>query len=140
MCGQGVTRRKPTIAAESMHDMLPKLIMQAVEIFNANIEDPMNISDAAEQVGISVRQLEPLFRKIIGSTPLGYYRSLRIHKARHLLLYSKDSMTEIAIAVGYLSAAALHRNYVEVSGGHPREDRNKINMFRVGENVSVTSA
>lgn len=140
MRGQGVTQRKPTFAAESTHDMLPTPIRQAVEIFNANIEDPVNVADVADQVGVSARQLERMFRKTTGTTPLAYYRSLRMHKARQLLLYSKDSMADIAIAVGYSSASALNKNYLDVFGVHPRDDRNKVNMFRVRENTIVPPA
>jgi len=140
MRGQGVTQRKPTFASESTNDMLPPPIRRAVEIFGDHIEDPVNIADVADQVGVSARQLERMFHKTTGTTPLGYYRSLRMHKARQLLLYSKDSMIEIAIAVGYSSASALTKNYMDVFGVHPREDRNKINMFRVRENTIVPSA
>lgn len=140
MRGQGVTQRKPTFAAESTHDMLPTPIRQAVEIFNANIEDPVNITDVADQVGVSARQLERMFRKTTGTTPLAYYRSLRMHKARQLLLYSKDSMADIALSVGYSSASALNKNYIDVFGVHPRDDRNKVNMFRVRENAKTLPA
>ncbi len=138
--GQGVTQRKPTFATESTSDMLPTPIRRAVEIFGENIEDPVNIADVADQVGVSVRQLERMFHKTTGTTPLGYYKSLRMHKARQLLLYSKDSMIEIAIAVGYSTSYAMTKNYMDVFGIHPREDRNKINMFRVRENAIVPSA
>lgn len=138
--GQGVVQRKPTFAAESTHDMLPAPIRSAVQIFGENIEDPVKIADVADQVGVSPRQLERMFHKVTGTTPLGYYRSLRMHKARQLLLYSKDSMADIALAVGYSSTAALTKNYREVFDVHPREDRNKINMFRVRENAIVPSA
>jgi len=138
--GEGVTQRKPTFAAESTHDMLPPIVRQAVEVFADHIEDPVNIADVAKMIGVSVRQLERSFQKTTGNTPLGYYRSLRMHKARQLLLYSKDSMIEIAIAVGYASSSAMSKNYIDVFGIHPREDRNKINMFRVRDNTIVPSA
>ncbi len=138
--GQGVTQRKPTFAAESTNDMLPPIVKQAVEIFADHIEDPINISDVADQVGVSVRQMERLFDKTTGNTPGGYYKSLRMHKARQLLLYSKNTMTQIAIAVGYASAPSMSKRYQEVFGIHPDEDRKKINMFRVRENKIVPSA
>jgi transcriptional regulator GlxA family with amidase domain len=138
--GQGVTQRKPTFAAESTHDMLPPIVRQSVEIFADHIEDPINIADVAREVGVSARQLERMFRKTTGDTPLGYYKSLRMHKARQLLLYSKDSMIQIATAVGYTSSSAMSKSYVDVFGIHPKEDRKKINMFRVRENVIIPSA
>ena len=138
--GQGVTQRKPTFAAESTNDMLPPTVREAVEIFADHIEDPIRIADVADMVDVSVRQLERLFQRATGHTPLGYYKFLRMHKARQLLLYSKDSMTEIAIAVGYANAPTLCKKYEEVFGIHPTADREKINMFRVRDNTIVPSA
>ncbi len=138
--GEGVTQRRPTFAAESTQDMLPPLIAEAVQIFSDHIEDPLNIADVADAVGVSVRQLERMFQKTTGNTPLGYYKSLRMHKARQLLLYSKENMIQIALAVGYSSSAVLAKNYQDVFGIHPREDRKKVNMFRVRDNTIVPSA
>ena len=138
--GQGVSQRKPTFAAESTHDMLPPIVRKAVEIFADHIEDPINVADVADAVGVSVRQLERLFQKTTGNTPLGYYKSMRMHKARQLLLYSKDSMIQIAIAVGYSSSASMIKNYIDVFGIHPQEDRKKINIFRVRDNTIVPPA
>ena len=138
--GQGVTQRKPTFAAESTHDMLPPLVREAVEIFADHIEDPINIADVADQVGTSVRQLERLFERATGNTPGGYYKALRMSKARQLLLYGKSSLTEIAQAVGYATGPTMSKRYQEVFGIHPEDDRKKVNMFRVRDNKIVPSA
>lgn len=132
--GQGVTQRKPTFAANSTDDMLPDVIREALSLFSENIEDPINIADVADAVGVSVRQLERLFYKATGNTPFHYYKSLRMHKARQLLLYSKETMNQIAISVGYTTASAMSKNYMDVFGINPYEDRKKVNMFRVREN------
>ncbi len=132
--GQGVMQRRPTFAANSTDDMLPDVIREAVSLFSDHIEDPINIADVAGAVGVSVRQLERLFFKATGNTPSRYYKSLRMHKARQLLLYSKETMSQIAISVGYTSTSAMAKNYVDVFGISPQEDRKKVNMFRVQEN------
>ncbi|SMX42545.1 GlxA family transcriptional regulator [Octadecabacter ascidiaceicola] len=138
--GQGVTQRKPTFVAEISNDMLPPMVRKAVDIFAANIEDTLPISEVAKEAGVSVRQLERLFVQTTGKTPLGYYKSLRMHKARQLLHYSKDTMIQIALAVGYSSTASMSRTYVEVFGIPPKDDRKKINMFRVNENAILPQA
>lgn len=135
--GQGVSQRKPTFAAESTSDMLPRVVRDAVAMFTDHLEDPLNIGDVANEVGVSVRQLERMFQKTTGSSPLVYYRSLRMHKARQLLLYGKYSMAEVAAAVGYSSSSTLIKNYTDVFGIHPKEDRKKVNMFRVRDNSIV---
>ncbi len=136
--GQGVSQRTPTLATESTNDMLPANVRDAIALFSSHLEDPLNIADVAREVGVSVRQLERQFHKTTGSTPLVYYRSMRMHKARQLLLYGSYSMADIAAAVGYSSAFTLIKNYQEVFGIHPKEERKKVNMFRVRESEDGT--
>ena len=140
MRGEGVTQRKPTFTAESTSDMLPEIVSEAIEIFRNHIEDPIKIADAAEMVGVSVRQLERMFHKCTGNTPFGYYKTLRMHQARQLLLYGKDSMIQVALSVGCASSSSLAKNYRDVFGIHPSEDRKKVNMFRVRQNTIVPHA
>jgi len=101
---------------------------------------PVNMADVADCIGVSVRQMERMFKKTTGKSPLHYYRAIRMKAARQLVLYSKDTMTEIALSVGYASATPMIQNYEEVFGVHPSADREKINMFRVRENAIVPSA
>ncbi|MCF2869895.1 GlxA family transcriptional regulator [Octadecabacter sp. G9-8] len=138
--GQGVTQRKPTFAAEITNDMLPDIVRRSIDIFTANIEYPLKISEVAAEIGVSLRQLERVFLQATGKTPLGYYKSIRMHKARHLLLYGKDNMIQIALAVGYSSTATMSRTYMEEFGILPKDDRKKINMFRVKENTVLPQA
>jgi transcriptional regulator GlxA family with amidase domain len=137
--GQGVSQRKPTFAGESTSDMLPRSVREAVAMFSTHLEDPLNVADVARAVGVSVRQLERLFQKTTNSTPLAYYRSLRMTKARQLLLYGTYSLAEIAAAVGYSSSFTLVKNYIDVFGIHPKDERNKVNMFRVERDKSAPS-
>ncbi|MEM8979651.1 MAG: GlxA family transcriptional regulator [Pseudomonadota bacterium] len=133
MRGEGVTQRKPTFASESTSDMLPPIVRRAVALFTDHLDDPINVADVAREVGVSVRQLERMFKKTTACSPLVYYRMLRMHKARQLLLYGKYTLAEIAVAVGYSSSFTLVKNYTDVFGVHPKEDRKKVNMFRVNE-------
>lgn len=138
--GQGVIQRKPTVNSESTADMLPPIVRDAVEMFASHIEDPINVADVANAIGVSVRQVERMFKKTTGSSPFHYYRAMRMQAARQLVLYSKDTMTQIALAVGYASATPMIQNYEEVFGVHPTTDREKINIFRVRENAIVPQA
>lgn len=137
MRGQGVTQRKPTAGASSTDDMLPPIVRDAIKMFADHIEDPVNVADVATGLGVSVRQLERMFKKTTGKSPLHYYRALRMKTARQLVLYSRDTMTQIAVAVGYASSASMIQNYREAYGLHPIEDRKTVNMFRVCENAFI---
>lgn len=100
----------------------PKLT-EAVELMEANLEELLNLDDLASLVGISRRQLERLFRKYLHCVPRRYYLDLRLKKARQLLLQTSESVSEIAIACGFVSSSHFSKSYREIFGLSPREER-----------------
>jgi len=139
MRGQGVRQKIPTFHSESTSDMLPRAVADAVEIFAANIEDPLAVSEVAKMVGTSPRQMERRFKEATGQSPSRYYRTLRMNAARQMVLYSNDTMTQIGLAVGYATTEPLLFHYREEFGVTPQQDRKKINLFRVENNRSIPS-
>lgn len=137
--GEGVQQRIPTARSSSTDDMLPKAIQKAVQLFSESFEDPISVTEVADIVGLSPRQMERKFKQATGQSPINFYRSKRMHAARQLVLYSGDNISEIALAVGYSTSAPLVKYYKEEFGMAPLEDREKINMFRVTENAPVPS-
>ena len=137
--GKDVIQKVPTVMSESTDDMLPNAVRQSLDIFASHIEDPVKVVDVAAIVGTSPRNLERMFKKSTGRSPHQYYRSLRMKAARQLALYTSSNMTEIAVAVGYSSTSRMVRNYIEEFDIHPREDRRKVNLFRVRDNVALPS-
>lgn len=100
----------------------PKLT-EAVELMESNLEELINLDDLASLVGVSRRQLERLFKKYIGCVPRRYYLDLRLKKARQLLLQTAASISDIAIACGFVSASHFSKSYRELFGLSPREER-----------------
>lgn len=100
----------------------PKLT-EAVELMEANLEELINLDDLSSLVGISRRQLERLFKKYLGCVPRRYYLDLRLKKARQLLLQTASSVSDIAIACGFVSASHFSKSYREMFGISPRAER-----------------
>ena len=100
----------------------PKLT-QAVELMEANLEELLSLDELARLVGISRRQLERLFKKYLNILPRQYYLELRLKKARQLLLQTDKSITEIALACGYVSAPHFSKTYRDLFDVSPREER-----------------
>ncbi|MFN3823409.1 MAG: GlxA family transcriptional regulator [Pseudorhodobacter sp.] len=98
-------------------------VRKAVSMFETHLEDPLLIPDVARAISISVRHLERLFLRETGQSPLRYYRHMRLSKARQRVLYSGDSLREIAASVGYPASAPMSRHYAEVFGVTPRDER-----------------
>lgn len=138
--GEGVRQKIPAMRVASTSDMFPDPVAGAMRLMSENLEDPIGIADICEQIEISPRHLERLFKKLTGKTPLSYYHSLRMTSARQLVMYSNRSMREIAQAVGYATASPFRQRYAEVFGLSPDEDRRKVNMFRARANSPLPSA
>jgi transcriptional regulator GlxA family with amidase domain len=102
---------------------MPPQIREAIELFENHIEDPLRIPDVAAAVGLSCRHLERLFKRETGQSPLRYYHQLRLSKARQRVLYSRDSLREIASSVGYMTSSPMIRHYTELFGVSPRDER-----------------
>ncbi len=88
----------------------PKL-SQVIQMMEANIEDPMSPADLAEEVGMSTRQLERLFRRYLNRSPKRYYMELRLQKARNLLMQTDMSVINVALACGFASPSHFSKCY-----------------------------
>jgi transcriptional regulator GlxA family with amidase domain len=95
----------------------------ALQLMEANIEEPLATDEIAALAGISRRQLERLFRQYLGAMPAKYYLNLRLTKARTQLQRSSQSVVQISLACGFASAAHFSNAYRERFGVTPREER-----------------
>ncbi|WP_424988658.1 GlxA family transcriptional regulator [Microbulbifer sp. S227A] len=73
----------------------------AIAEMEANLEDPLPISQLAAHAGVSVRQFERRFKLFIGQTPAAFYRALRLRRARVLLEQTALPVFEVALACGF---------------------------------------
>lgn len=88
----------------------PKLA-QVIQKMERAIEDPVSPADLAEQVGMSTRQLERLFRRYLNRSPKRYYMELRLSKARNLLMQTDMSVINVALACGFASPSHFSKCY-----------------------------
>jgi transcriptional regulator GlxA family with amidase domain len=121
---------RPVARAGGTEGMLPPPVREAVRLFASHIEEPLAIAEVARLVGLSTRTLERVFKAAAGETPLRYYRRLRLERGRQRVLYSTDTVTEIARAVGYSASADFARHYAEAFGVHPADERKRLRGLR----------
>jgi AraC family transcriptional regulator, glycine betaine-responsive activator len=123
---EDASQKVPVQRVGGTDDLLPSAIRDAIRIFGEHIEDPILIADVAAAVAMSERHLERSFKKATGQSPLKYYRLLRLKKARQRVLYSTDTITEIAQSVGYAGSNPMARHYTEAFGVHPKAERQRL--------------
>ncbi|MCA1774484.1 MAG: GlxA family transcriptional regulator [Paracoccaceae bacterium] len=88
----------------------PKL-SRVVQMMEQNIEDPISPAILAEDVNMSTRQLERLFRRYLSRSPKRYYMELRLQRARNLLMQTDMSVINVALACGFASPSHFSKCY-----------------------------
>jgi len=88
----------------------PKLT-NVIKMMEENIEEPISPSLLAQEVGMSTRQLERLFRRYIDRSPKRYYMEIRLQKARNLLMQTDMSVINVALACGFTSPSHFSKCY-----------------------------
>ncbi len=98
-------------------------IQKALQLMQENMEQPLSSPELAERAHLSVRQLERLFKQYFDQTPARYYTYLRLYSARHQIKNSKSSVTEIALAHGFVSLSHFCKLYRQHFGMTPGDDK-----------------
>jgi transcriptional regulator GlxA family with amidase domain len=73
----------------------------------ARLRHGFSLEEAAKAVRASKRTLARRMQSVLGKSPLGYFQSLRVERAVHLLKTGNGSVEEIAARVGYAEGATL---------------------------------
>ncbi len=100
-----------------------QLIRKAMAHIHAKYTGPLSREDIAEHVGISADYLTDCFRQELGITPSTYIRRYRIRRACELLQGTNQSITQIALAVGFSEGAHFTRTFQREMGTTPRAYR-----------------
>lgn len=98
-------------------------LSQVIERMEQSIEEPISPAELAEEVGMSTRQLERLFRRYLNRSPKRYYMELRLAKARNLLMQTDLSVINVALACGFTSPSHFSKCYRAQYGTTPYRER-----------------
>ena len=98
-------------------------VLEIIEQMESHISEPLELVDIAENIGLSRRQVERLFRQEMGRSPARYYLEIRLDRARHLLVQSTMPIVEVAVACGFVSASHFSKCYRELYERSPQQER-----------------
>lgn len=89
---------------------------QCLELMQANLEEPLLISELVRYLAVSERSLERQFRSFLNTTPKAYYRELRLNYANTLLLKTSMSVRDVGLASGFPNGfSSLFRRHFGVT-------------------------
>ena len=94
-------------------------VVRAIEAMENHIADPLTLPQLALLSGIGARQLNRLFGEKLGQSTMGFYRALRLEKARGFLAQSPMSINRVALAAGFSSQSHFSQCFRERYGEPP---------------------
>lgn len=107
-------------------------IERSLQYIDQKLYSPITLDEVAAAVSVTPQYLTTLFREETGMTLYQYIRNRKIDEAKMLLLYSDDSITTIASALGFSSNAHFSAAFKSVTGDTPSHFRKKrADMFSI---------
>ncbi len=94
--------------------------VEAAMWIDANAAAPLNLDAAARQAGLSPFHFLRIFAKAIGATPHQYLVRSRLRRAARLLAEGSDSITDVALDVGFTDLSNFVRTFHRAAGVSPR--------------------
>ena len=104
----------------------PVLIARAKEFIQERHADNLRLAMVARAVSTSPFYFCKIFKKMTGTNFTDYLSSVRIEKAKNLLLNPDVQVSEIAFAVGFQSLTHFNRVFKRIVGMPPSQYRAQL--------------
>ena len=102
---------------------VPALIRRSREYMQNNIEMPISMPDVAAAMGVSYSTFRRLFKRYTGVAPSQYFTSLRLHRAKQLLLSTDCSIKEISFRLRFENPEYFATLFKRHTGQRPSDFR-----------------
>jgi AraC-like DNA-binding protein len=86
-----------------IHAELLRRLCRARDLVRDWEEAPLSVNEVARRTGFSCFHFIRLFKAVFGETPHQYQSQAQIEQAKHLLVLSDSSVTDVCMAVGFSS-------------------------------------
>ena len=97
--------------------------LSLIDYVNENYAEDIDIVEVGEKFDITPRNINKIFVYFMEQNFYSYLHQKRVHSACELLVNTDESITDIAIEVGYNSPKTLLRNFIKHLGMTPSEFR-----------------
>ncbi|KNB68783.1 transcriptional regulator [Brevibacillus reuszeri] len=99
-------------------------VERSVEFVQQHYQEQLTVDQLATEAHVPRWRYTQLFKEVTGQIPLDYINSLRMNRAKQLLLMTGDRIHEIAQNVGFTSEYYFNRRFKQTVGLAPGKYRN----------------
>lgn len=108
-----------------------KKVQPVIDYIKTNLGKSIQSSELAAQMGYTEAYFSTLFKECTGYSPSKYINILKVEKAKEMILYTTDSITQIAGRLGFDSVHYFSKVFKQITGITPSSyiDRSRVNMM-----------
>jgi len=122
LCGeQGGALR----AAAALHSRFGQ-VNRTVQRIHAEYARDLTVEELAETAGMSASAFHQNFKAVTSTSPLQYLKTIRLHKARMLMVHEGLRAGIAAERVGYESSSQFSREFKRLFGSSPIEETARV--------------
>ena len=122
LSGEGGGALRELLAAQGVHAQIHRILHRMHTEFAA----PLHIPSLAQEVAMSVSALHQHFKAVTATSPVQYLKTIRLHKARTLMVQDTVSAAAAAERVGYDSASQFSREFKRMFGAPPADEAQRV--------------
>lgn len=100
-----------------------KAVERVITNISQNLNEPFTMDEMAKMAYLSPFHFNRIFHEVTGLPPSQFLYAMRLQAAKHLLLTTKMSVTDICFEVGYNSLGTFTTRFTELVGLSPSELR-----------------
>lgn len=122
LCGEQADALKALVTRRSKFAQIAKTLRR----IHADFAQKIDVETLANEADMSVSSFHHNFKVVTATAPLQYIKSVRLHKARHLMVHDGYSANAAATKVGYESASQFSREFKRMFGTSPAEEASRM--------------
>lgn len=103
--------------------VLDSRLRAAIAFMRENVSEPLSVEEVASKVGLSRAHFYSLFRSQLNTTPQVFWSAIRVEEAVARLTSGEDSVTAMALDLGFSSPGNFSRFFKEHMGISPSRFR-----------------
>ena len=96
-------------------------IRKAKDIIIANMAEPPNLQELANEIGLNIKKLKEGFKQIYGDTVYSFLFDYKMEHARRLLESNQHNVNEVGLKVGYSTASHFIAAFKKKFGTTPKK-------------------
>lgn len=112
----------PAIRAALNHQSYHARINRALRRIHDGFAGDLDVETLASEAGMSVAAFHANFKAVTRTSPIQYLKTVRLHKARLLMIQDGVNASTAAVRVGYESASQFSREFKRFFGRPPAEE------------------